>query len=437
MKNTLIDPVVVKAVMDKFDITDLNKGSIRQIGSIVKDIETQTGTEFIHLEIGVPGLAPVQIGIEAEHVALDSGVPAIYPDMSGIPELKQEAARFLKAFADVNVSPEGCLPTVGSMQGAFAIFTLCAHLDPKKDTILFIDPGFSVQKIQVDVVGMKRTAFDLYDYRAEKLGPKLESYLEKGNISAIIYSNPNNPTWMCLSDGELKTIGELATKYDTLVIEDLAYLAMDFRSDLGKPFEAPYQPSVAKYTDNFVILMSASKIFSYAGQRIAVMVISDKIFPRAYKGLEQWGGIAKFGQAIIHRVLYCLSSGTTHTTQYALAAMLKAANDGKLDFVKEVQEYGRRTKKMKEIFERNGFNIVYDRDLDQPLSDGFFFTIGYHGVEGGELLRLLLHYGVSGIVLSSTGSLQQGLRVCSSAIKPHHYEMLDERLRMFNENYGK
>ena len=360
------------------------------------------------------------MGIAAEHAALDAGVASIYPEMPGIPELKYESSRFLKAFVDADISPEGCLPTVGSMQGAFAAFTLCSQIDPKKDTILYIDPGFSVQKTQADVIGVKREAFDLYDYRAEKLGPKLESYLAKGNIAAIIYSNPNNPTWMCLTDSELKTIGELAARYDTIVIEDLAYMAMDFRRDLGKPFQPPYQASVSKYTDNYIILMSASKIFSYAGQRIAVMAISDALYKRPYEVLKERYGLAKFGPVMLQRILYCLSSGTAHTPQYALAAMLKAANDGELDFVEEVKEYGRRTEKMKEIFERNGFHIVYDRDLDQPLSDGFFFTVGYKDVEGGELLRLLLHYGISAIVLSTTGSLQQGLRVCSSTIRPHH-----------------
>lgn len=159
-------------------------------------------------------------------------------------------------------------------------------------------------------------------------------------------------------------------------------MAMDFRRDLGKPFQPPYQASVSKYTDNYIILMSASKIFSYAGQRIAVMAISDALYKRPYEVLKERYGLAKFGPVMLQRILYCLSSGTAHTPQYALAAMLKAANDGELDFVEEVKEYGRRTEKMKEIFERNGFHIVYDRDLDQPLSDGFFFTVGYKDVEG-------------------------------------------------------
>lgn len=433
MAEYIIDPAVVSAAMDKLDITDMNEASIRQIGGAVRMMEQESGTEFIRFHMGVPGLPPSRIGIEAEKMALDSGVASIYPEIGGIPELKYEASRFLKAFTDTTVSPSGCVPTVGSMQGAYAAFMICSNLHPEKDTVLFIDPGFSVQKTQTQMLGIKSVAFDIYDYRAEKFGPKLESYLEKGNIAAIIYSNPNNPTWMCLCDSELEQIGKLATKYDAIVIEDLAYMAMDFRKDLGRPFEAPYQSTVTKYTDNWFILMSASKIFSYAGQRIAILAISDTLFGKHYDGLEKRFGLGKIGAALEQRVLYCLSSGTSHTPQYAMAAMLKAANDGEYNFVEEIREYGIRAKRLKDIFEKNGFHIIYDRDLSEPLGDGFFFTVGYKGMEGGELLHKLFHYGISAIVLSTTGSDQQGLRVCSSTVKSHHYDILDQRLAAFDK----
>lgn len=96
MKNTLIEPSVVRAAMEQFDVTDLNNGSIRQIGGIVKTIEERTGEEFVHLEMGVPGLPPEKVGIAAEHAALDAGVASIYPEMPGIPELKYESSRFLE-----------------------------------------------------------------------------------------------------------------------------------------------------------------------------------------------------------------------------------------------------------------------------------------------------------------------------------------------------
>ena len=436
MKNTLIDPAVVAEAMRQYDVTDLNTAAIRQIGGIVKYIEDKTGEEFVHFEMGVPGLPPVRIGIEAEHRALDEGKPAIYPPMPGIPELKREASRFLKAFVNVDISPEGCIPTVGSMQGAYAILTLCSQIDRRKDTILYIDPGFSVQKTQADVIGVKRESFDVYDYRAEKLGPKLESYLQKGNVAAILFSNPNNPTWMCLSDSELKTIGELATKYDTIVIEDLAYLGMDFRRDLGKPFQPPYQVSVSRYTDNYIIMMSASKIFSYAGQRIAVAAFSDTLFRREYPALRERYGIGRLGDAYVLTFLYASSSGTSHSAQHALAAMFRAAADGALDFVGEIAEYGRRARLTKEIFLRHGFRIVYDKDRHEKIGDGFFYTIGYGTMTSAELLSELLLCGVCAISLSSTGSRQHGIRVCVSQMnRPEQFELLDHRLALFAENH--
>ncbi len=72
---------------------------------------------------------------------------------------------------------------------------------------------------------------------APKTRPELESYLAQGNIAAIVYSNPNNPAWICLTEDELRTIGELATRYDAIVIEDLAYLCMDFRKP-GTPLRS-------------------------------------------------------------------------------------------------------------------------------------------------------------------------------------------------------
>ena len=141
----------------------------------------------------------------------------------------------MRAFIDVDINQEGCVPVTGSMQGTYASFMVCSQCDEKKNTILFIDPGFPVQKQQLSVMGEKYETFDVYNYRGEKLRPKLESYLSQGNISAIIYSNPNNPSWVCLKEEELKVIGELATKYDIIVLEDLAYFAMDFRTDLSVP----------------------------------------------------------------------------------------------------------------------------------------------------------------------------------------------------------
>lgn len=432
---SVVAPEIIDSIVRELEIEDIRSASIRQVGAVVRAVEARTGVEYIHFEMGVPGLPPSAVGVKAECDALQHGVASVYPIIDGIPEVKEQASRFVKAFLNADIRPQGCIPTVGSMQASFASLMLASQLDEKRDTVLYIDPGFPVQKMQAQVIGVKAASFDIAEHRGKLLEEKLEGYFKQGNICAVLYSSPNNPTWMCLNDEELEIIGRLATEYDVVVIEDMAYMAMDFRKDCGVPFEPPYQPSVSHYTDNYVILISASKIFSYAGQRIALACIGDGLYERHYNSLKERYGIARFGAAFAYVFLYSFSSGVSHSAQCAMAAMLKAACDGEYRFVEDIREYANRTARIKEILLRNGFHIVYDKDDEETVSDGFFFTVGYRDMDGGELLKELLYYGISGIDLATTGAVRRGVRACSSNIKPHHYAMLEERLRMFNENH--
>lgn len=433
MRPTPINKELIDNTIREHGIQDFAKATIREVKGVAAHAEKESGVEFIKMEMGIPGLPAAQVGVDAQIKSLQDGIAHSYPDIQGLPALKEAASEFVKAFIGVDINPEGCVPVCGSMQGTFASFLTCSQADKKKDTVLFIDPGFPVQKMQLQVQGTKYETFDVYNFRGEKLGPKLESYLTNGNICAIVYSNPNNPSWICMTDDELRTIGSLATKYDCIIMEDLAYFAMDFRRDI-RPFQKPYQPSVANYTVNYILLISGSKAFSYAGERIGVTCISDKLFHRHYHDLaERYEGLP-FGPVFSTRMLYALSSGTSHSAQYAMAAMLKAAAEGKFDFRSEIKIYGDRAHKLKEIFTRHNFYIVYDKDLDQPIADGFYFTIGYPGMTSGELAHELMYYGVSAICLVTTGSEQEGLRVCTSFIRDEQYAALEERMAIFAEN---
>jgi aspartate/methionine/tyrosine aminotransferase len=432
---TPVDYVTAKRVINSYHLADFGRATIREVVAIAGQLEKETGVEFIRMEMGVPGLPPSTIGVEAEIEALRKGVASLYPDINGIPKIKNEASRFLKAFVNADIPPESCVPVTGSMQGTYASF-LVASQCTERDTILFLDPGFPVQKQQISVIGCRYESFDLYDCRGEKLREKLDTILSQGHIAALIYSNPNNPAWFCLTDDELQIIGEAADRYDVIVIEDLAYFAMDFRKKLGTPFQPPYQPSIAHHARHYILHISGSKVFSYAGQRIAVAAISPSLYHRPYPRLTQRYGSPTFGAVYIHRVLYALSSGTSHSAQCALAAMFRAATDGNLDFLSAVSEYGRRADRLKKIFTTNGFRIVYDLDIDQPIADGFYFTITYPGLSGNALMQELIFYGISAISLSTTGSIQQGLRICTSFIRPHQYDVLESRLQQFHTHHS-
>ena len=427
---------LVEQATRELHVADLANATIGEVLLVAQYLEQKTGIPFIRMDQGSPGLPVNSYGVEAEKRALDRGVGSQYPAAAGVPELKSEASRFVKAFLDVDVSARSCVPTVGSVAGSYGSFIACTQRIKGKNKVLFIDPGFPIQKSQLRIIGAEWVEFDIYNYRGEALRAKLEEMLSAGDIAAIVYSNPNNPAWISLEESELAIVGELATRYDVVVMEDLAYFCMDFRQDLGHPFEPPFASTVARYTDNYILMLSSSKIFSYAGQRMALLAISDKLYERQYPALaERYHDAGVFGQTLVASILYMITSGATASTQYAYAEMMRLSTEGVINFVEDTREYAYRAERMKQIFLDNGFHIVYDRDVTQEVGDGFFFTIGYKSMTGGELLRELLYYGVSSISLSTTGSEQQGVRACTSRMRDELYAVLAERMAAFNEDH--
>lgn len=419
-------------------VADLSHATIGETLLVAQYLEQKTGIPFIRMDQGSPGLPVNKYGVEAEKRALDSGIGSQYPAAAGVQELKEAASEFVKAFININISPRACLPTVGSVAGSFGSFIACCQRKsyPQMGKVLFIDPGFPIQKSQLRVLGIEWKEFDIYPYRGEALRQKLEEELKDGDVAAIVYSNPNNPAWISLEEEELKIIGEMATKHDVIIMEDLAYFAMDSRRDLSHPYEAPYVRTVARYTDNYLLMLSSSKIFSYAGQRMALVCISDKLFDRQFPAfVERYHDTGVFGPTFIASIQYMITSGCTSTTQYGYAEMLRKSCEGKINFVEDTKEYAIRARKMKKIFCDNGFEITYPKDVTEEIGDGFFFSLSFPGMTGSELVKELIHYGVSSINLDTTGSLQQGVRACTSRMRDELYEVLDERMKQFREDH--
>ena len=417
-------------------VADLSHATIGETLLVAQYLEQKTGLPFIRMDQGSPGLPCNTYGIEAEKKALDNGANNQYPAAAGIPELKDAASRFVKAFMDIDVSARACIPTVGSVAGSFGAFIACCQRDEKKNKVLFMDPGFPIQKSQLRILGIGWKSFDIYPYRGEALRAKLLEEVKDGDVAAIIYSNPNNPAWISLEEDELRIIGEIATEHDIIVMEDLAYFAMDSRRDLSRPFQPPYVRTVARYTDNYLLMLSASKIYSYAGGRIALVCISDKLFDRQFPALaKRYNDSGVFGPTFIASIQYMITSGCTASTQYAYAEMLRLSCEGVINFVEDTNAYAERARKMKKIFCDNGFTITYPRDVTEEIADGFFFSLSYPGMTGGELVCELISYGVSSINLDTTGSLEHGVRACTSRMRDELYSVLEERMQMFHRDH--
>ena len=424
----------IKKMVADCGLPDVGLASIRELRRLVAEIEAKTGLRFVRMEMGIPGLPAPAFAVEAEAAALMKGVASFYPDIEGIPELRKEAARFIKNFLDLKAYSHNCFASVGAMQACFATLMVAGRMEKERDTVLLLEPCFPVHKQMIKMIGLNVEGFDVFHFRGPALKAQLEGFLKHGHISCILYSNPNNPSWICFTEEELKIIADLAQKYDVLILEDLAYLGMDFREDLGKPGTPPFQATVGHYTDRYVIFISSSKIFSYAGQRVGLIFVPDYVLNLNRPDLLRYYPSANFGHALVYGSLYATTSGVSHSAQWGLQALLKAANEGKYDFVAAVREYGRRARVMKELFLKYGFHLIYAQDGNKPLADGFYFTIGYPGLSGRQLVKELLYHGISAIALETTGSRQEGVRACVSFVSPDQFETLEDRLSLFQKH---
>jgi aspartate/methionine/tyrosine aminotransferase len=431
------DAAAIRAIVTAQNF-DVRTASIREMNKLVNAIEQQLDVEFIRMEFGIPGLPVHPRAIEAETQALrERNVGHVYAPFEGVPALKEEAAKFVKLYMDLDVPPSCCIPTVGAMEGCFASLALASRLRKGASTVLCLEPGFPVNKLQIRFLGLKRESIDFHDHRGDKLLEAVEALARRGDLCAILWSSPNNPSWIVLKEEELRGIGRICDEYGIIAIEDLAYFGMDVRQDYSQPGRPPYQPTVLRYARHGICIVSSSKMFSYAGQRIAITVLHPELMKMEAPDLVQNYGTPSIGHAFVHGVLYPIAACVAESPQYGLLALLQEANRGNAELFEPARVYARRARTMKKLFLENGFRLVYDNDLGEPLADGFYFTVAYPGFDNGaDLLLELLHYGVSAITLETTGSCRkEGLRACVSMTREDQFPVLEQRLRAFHERH--
>ena len=417
---------------------DFGRLNIEELWKLISGIEERLGVKYLRMDFGVPGLPAPPVALKAQIEALsERRVAPLYPPYDGVPELKRAASRFVESFLGIAVEPDCCIATCGSTHGSFITQAVTGRRAPEKDTILYLDPGYPPMKAQAKFLGLKSRAIDLYHHRGQRLVEELGELIggSGGRVAAICWSSPNNPSWSVLSDEELAGIAALCDREHVIAIEDATYLGMDFRYKFNRRAGAPYPPCIARHTDNFFLLLSASKMFSYAGERVGLILSSPALMERHYAGLEETFGTTHVRRAI-NKSVFNLTAGAPHSAQYGVAALLSAITDGEFDLSEELSEYGRRAEAVKEVFMRNGFHLIYDEDGIGPVQHGFYFTFGYPGFSGVELLRELLYYGLTALPLEIFGSCRpDGLRACVALVRDADMPRLAERVERFRRDH--
>ena len=91
-----MDRSIVNQTIKEMGLEDFSSVTIRDIAKLSKKLEAVTGEKFVHLEMGVPGLKPSEIGVNAEIEALKNNCAQTYAPNDGIPEIKTPHQNSLK-----------------------------------------------------------------------------------------------------------------------------------------------------------------------------------------------------------------------------------------------------------------------------------------------------------------------------------------------------
>lgn len=402
------------------DLKEVEYPSIRDISDVITQDNFDDVFEngFINLCIGIPSLKAPQELVDFQKDMCDS-YHNMYAPFIGLNEVKSETLKTLKLFLNIDdyeMDKNLVFSTVGAMHASYLALQIVKELDKK---VVFLDPGFSVNKLQAKIIGLEYLNVDFGD--SEWLN-KLEDIL-KYNESAVLFSNPNNPTGMFFKDDVLRDIAFLINKYNGIAIEDLAYFLMVYDTDYTYPGVEPFFPTITKHTNDNILIMSASKLFSYAGERIGIIKISKELSEKKIRGENTLRFLGKY----IHGTVASVSQSAQRTLYMALK-MLNENNPIMRKYLDNLrEEYRERLEFVEHVFREANFKRIYKSNERATLYMCFEHPDYTHG---GDICKKLLCYGIATVPLEIFGG-KPGIRVSISLLDKNRREILKRRLKNF------
>ena len=225
------------------------------------------GREIIHLEIGEPDFeTPLHIR-EAAAAALRAGETHYCP-AAGIPELRDEAARYLSTSRHIRVDPANVL--VGTGAKPFLFFTILATCNPG-DEVVYPDPGFPIYESAIRWAGATPVALPLLEERDFAFDlADLESRLSP-RTKLVILNSPQNPTGGALSPDETAKAAALLADSAAWVLSDEVYSQMVYDGDFAS---VASHPGLLERT---ILLDGLSKTYAMTGWRCGFAAVPEPL----------------------------------------------------------------------------------------------------------------------------------------------------------------
>jgi aminotransferase len=285
----------------------LSPSGIRKFFDLLASMEG-----VISLGVGEPDYATPWHISEAAVRSLEKGY-TMYTSNSGIPELRELTAGYIKEKYNVDYDPYGeVLITVGVSEALD--LAMRAIVNPG-DEVIMTDPHYVAYDscvilaggVPVKVPTKEESAFEVEAADIEsRITPKTR---------AILIGYPSNPTGAVMPRGKLLAIADVARRHNLTVISDEIYARLVYGA------EHTCFASFPGMKDNTILLGGFSKAYAMTGWRVGYALAPAEIIAAMTK---------------IHQ--YTIMSAPT----MAQVAAIEALKTGEPDVLEMVEDYNRR-----------------------------------------------------------------------------------------------
>ncbi len=213
----------------------------------------------IILSIGDPDFATPAPIVDSAIASLRNG-DTHYEQMNGRAALRRAIAADTQARTGLTLDADNVVVTAGTQNGLFAA-SLC--LLGEGDEVVALEPMYLTYESTLTVAGAKLVTVGQPAPRFRPDPAAIAAAITPAT-RAIAITNPNNPTGVVMTNGELEKIAQLAIEHDLWVISDEVYCDVVFDAEPGSVGSIAALPGMAERT---VIVGSLSKSHAMTGWR--------------------------------------------------------------------------------------------------------------------------------------------------------------------------
>ena len=380
-----------KLLSDK--VVGMKPSGIRKFFDIVRTMEGA-----ISLGVGEPDFDTPWFVREEGIYSLERG-RTFYTSNSGLTELKEEIAKYLRRRFGVSYDPESeIMVTVGGSEG---IDLACRALINPGDEVIIPQPCYVSYDPCVTLADGVPVTLELKEKDRFKLTPEdLEAKITP-NTKMLVLPFPNNPTGSIMTEEELREIADVVIRHDILVLADEIYTELTYND--RKPASITQIPGMKERT---ILINGFSKAYAMTGWRLGYACAPKEIMKQMVK---------------IHQ--FAIMCAPT-TSQYAAVEALRNGDD---DVLMMKEQYNHRRRFLLSEFERIGLPCF------EPYGAFYVFPcIKKFGMTSDEFCtRLLKEEKLAVVPGTAFGDCGEGYIRVSYAYSLENLKAAMERLERF------